>query len=518
MRLLPLILVLGCSPGFRTYPVEAPPIAAGEVPGVTVPDVTPPDETTSTPEETITDDWPLPEFNCSGDATLTFTPPQPTLGNAVTVSITASTGYANVDLDVAQPTGWTLDRGLEINGAGPYTWSWVYRFSEEGRYDVHFTADLGAVSVCTGTVWTYGDEVTGTDPTDPTDPTEPDPGNGDVPPPNPFGIGLVSPGDPNQWDRAEELSGAGGHIKLIFPGMVPGMLGADQAWKDAVQGAYDRDLVPVIRMSPPWGQNEIRGWSDDGDHLDYTSYAASFAAVAADLPMRGDWPLWLEIHNEPNLCYEWECGGTMPGGWLDSADIAAEYASLLRDAHNAIDSIGDSRIKVINGGLAPGGVGACECGTPNYSGGETSDAFIAKMEAEVPGIFASLDGFTSHAYPSSGEGWGFFDTYAASGVGLNWWRTEVIEANVPNHPVLITETGWTTDAGAFGSRQDIATWTVQAWDNDWFNEPQIEAVMPFQLQDGAWDAFSWVDGGNVPYPVFNEVRDWRCAMSFPDPC
>jgi len=42
--------------------------------------------------------------------------------------------------------------------------------------------------------------------------------------------------------------------------------------------------------------------------------------------------------------------------------------------------------------------------------------------------------------------------------------------------------------------------------------------MPFMLQDGAWDNFAWVDTGNNPYPVFTTVRDWRCAMQFPDPC
>jgi len=38
-------------------------------------------------------------------------------------------------------------------------------------------------------------------------------------PANKLGIGLVSPGNTTQWDRSKELTGRGGHIKLIFPGI-----------------------------------------------------------------------------------------------------------------------------------------------------------------------------------------------------------------------------------------------------------------------------------------------------------
>ena len=81
-----------------------------------------------------------------------------------------------------------------------------------------------------------------------------------------------------------------------------------------------------------------------------------------------------------------------------------------------------------------------------------------------------------------------------------------------------TETGWSVDYAAGGDRNLVADWTLSAWQNDWFYHSQIEAVMPFMLQDGAWDAFAWIDTGNNEYPVFPTIRDWRCSMSFPDPC
>jgi hypothetical protein len=42
--------------------------------------------------------------------------------------------------------------------------------------------------------------------------------------------------------------------------------------------------------------------------------------------------------------------------------------------------------------------------------------------------------------------------------------------------------------------------------------------MPFQLQDAAWDSFSWVQTSGEPYPVFETIRDWRCGMNFPEGC
>jgi hypothetical protein len=87
-------------------------------------------------------------------------------------------------------------------------------------------------------------------------------------PANPFGIGLVGAGNTLDWDRTVELTGAGGHIKLIFAGVSPGMTSAPQEWIDAIHASYARDLVPVVRIGPGWGQMNIRDHSDDAEHLD----------------------------------------------------------------------------------------------------------------------------------------------------------------------------------------------------------------------------------------------------------
>ena len=464
-------------------------------------------------DDTTPFDPPEPVIACQAVAAIMdFDPPHPAPGEPLGVTVTAATGYVWIGMEVTGPGGHDQVGEVAISGSGPFTWAWVYLLEAEGWYSFTFTADSGATPICEGSVYVSGDPAGDDDDVQPDD----DDATPDAPPDNPFGIGLVGPGNPGQWDLASELAGPGGHVKLIFPGILPSTSGPQADQVAAVQGAWDRDLVPVIRLGPPWGQRNIRAWSDDAAHLDYTSLAATWAAVVAGLPMRDGWPLWVEVHNEPNLCYEWECDPA--DGWLGSAVRAAEYAAFLRDVTSAIQALGDPRIGVINGGLAPGGAVTCECGGSGFTAGETSLDFIAAMEAAEPGVFADLDGFATHSYPSSGGGWGFFPAYADSGTGLWWWQQEVAAAGVAGKPVFVTETGWTVNAGAFGSRQEVADWTLLAWQNDWLPAVELEAVMPFQLQDPAWDDFGWVESGGAHYPVFDAIRDWRCSMAFPGPC
>lgn len=332
----------------------------------------------------------------------------------------------------------------------------------------------------------------------------------DGPPPNPFGIGLVSPGNPSQWDLTADLTGPGGHIKLIFPGVTRDTGAAPQEWIDAVRGVYERDLVPVIRLGPPWGDRFVRHQADDpGTFRNYASLAGAYARVVASLPRRDGWPLWIEVHNEANLCYEWECRrDSVDGGWIGYEQTAAEYAAFLRDTIAALRTVGDERIQVTLGGLAPGGTVRCECEGEGFEPGITAVEFLRAMNAAVPGIFDQLDGWATHSYPASGLGYGFFTPYDQSGPGLRFFEHELAEIGRPDLPVFVTETGWTTE---FGSREQIATWTVQAYEGAWLTEPRIVAVMPFILQDPNWDRFAWVDPGGTPYPVYNEVRALRCG-------
>jgi hypothetical protein len=328
---------------------------------------------------------------------------------------------------------------------------------------------------------------------------------------NAFGIGLVGPGSANDMQLAAELAGPGGHVKMIFPGVTRSTQGPQQAWVDAVNHAYASNLVPVIRVGPPWGDRNLRKQSDDAGNMDYTSLAQAYKRVVDGLPRDDDTLIWIEVHNEPNLCYEWVCDagqGDMEGGSkISYQTIAAEYAAFLRDVTEALHSLNDEHIRVINGGLAPGGVRWCNCGSEGGEPGITAKEFLQAMEAGAPGVFDELDGWASHSYPASNEGYGFFVPFDQAGVGLTYYEVELSTIGRPNLPVLITETGWRTDEA---SRPQIADWTVRAFTDVWLPDSRVQAVMPFLLRGGSgWTNFEWVSG-NTRHPVFNSVRSERC--------
>lgn len=342
---------------------------------------------------------------------------------------------------------------------------------------------------------------------------EPD---GGAPPTNRFGIGLVSPGNSAQWDLTANLTGAGGHIKLIFPGIDRNTSGAPQDWINAVTGCYDRDLIPVIRLGPHWGNRNVRSMADDASATSFDQLAQNYRNVVEDLVLRPGWPIYLEIHNEPNLCYEWECDpNNIPGGWIHYSQMAHEYAAYLRDVADALHAIGDSRIKVLNGALAPGGAQDCECSGPGYNPGPLATNFINEMASAVPNLWSRLDGWASHAYPAAHKGYDFWEPYANCMPGLLFFEDELAALGT-SFDVFITETGWPTEHvecnGTCGTPQQIADWTVAAYNDPWLSNSNVRAVMPFILQDGAWDAFAWVDTSGNPRPVYTDVRNLRISL------
>lgn len=137
---------------------------------------------------------------------------------------------------------------------------------------------------------------------------------------NKFGIGLVHEGekyesltsllgaDESQQNWSLELSGNRGWILIIFPGIDLNTNGPHESWKRGVELALKRGLNVVIRAGPAWGQAHYRDLSDDKEHKSYKKLAASYKRVVAGLiPILNaygrDRNLYIQVHNEPNLCY-----------------------------------------------------------------------------------------------------------------------------------------------------------------------------------------------------------------------
>ncbi len=441
------------------------------------------------------------------DAAFSLSPAAPRAGMPFTVSVTDGKGWTYVDLNVSGPGAPVAAWG---GVSGSFTWSYSVSGHTAGVLAMTFTADMGARTIATCMV-RVGDGTT-------TDAGTPRDAGGDAgmittPPANRFGIGFVGPGSAGDLDLAADLAGPGGYVKLIFPGVTRDTAAADPSWVSAVRDAYARDLIPVIRISPPWGDNDVRYDSDDGAHLRYTALAAAYRRVVEGLPLRAGWPIWIEVHNEPNLCYEWTCHAGE--GWLEHTTAAHEYAGMLRDVANALHAIGDPRIRVLNAGLAPGGAVRCECGGDGFEVGVTSREFLAAMRVEVPDLFTRVDAFASHSYPAEGEGWGFFVPYDRAHPGLAYFETELTTIGRSDLGVFLTETGWCSPGSRCtsggGTRAQIADWTESAFAGFWLGHAQVMAVMPFILRDGAWEDFAWVASSGAHYPVYDRIRALRCA-------
>ncbi|MDP3276457.1 MAG: hypothetical protein Q8Q09_14760 [Deltaproteobacteria bacterium] len=435
------------------------------------------------------------------------------------VRYTDTTGYTFIGLAFAGPRMPTY-RFVEVVPGSRFTWRFAVDPTVSGRYTVTFTADNGArpMGTCTFEVAARG----GVRDAGAADVMSP-PGDVAVPPlpgPNRFGMGLVGPGNTSQLDQVANLTGPGGYVKLIFAGVRPGMTAPNPEWANAVRDAYARELIPVVRFAPDWGDRRVRNQADSGsNNRRYTGLAASYVAILRGLPLRRGWPLYVEVHNEPNLCYEWQCDpGSIAGGWITQDQIAGEYAALVRDVASAVRAVGNSDLRVINGGLAPGGIRRCMCtgtrdaGPGEWEGGNTSLDFIRAMNTQTPNWSTGLDAFASHAYPARGRGFGFFAPYSESAIGLRYYNDE-LAALGRTLPVLLTETGWSTqrDPSGTNSRDEIATWTRQAYTDLWLTDANVRAVMPFMLQDSSWDRFAWVQSSGAPYPVYTTIRALRCS-------
>ncbi len=433
------------------------------------------------------------------------------VGQKFSVSYTNSTGFAYVDMSVTGPgspsTSW-----VGVTGKGPYTWTWDVQGHGAGVLDFTFRKDKngGDPGTVVATCQVFSLDGSGTGGTSSGGSGSGGSGTGGAttgpPPPNRYGMGYVNEGSAADHDLTAKLAGPGGWVTVIFADIKPGRTSAEPSWKQSIADAYARDLIPVIRMAPPWGDRNVRKMGESP--TSYKGLAQVYKAVIADLPKRADWPLYVQVHNEPNLCYEWVCSS----GSLTAQQVASEYAGLLRDAADALHSLGDSRIKVLNGGLAPGGVNSCDCATQNGPPGTLAATFLGYMKGAVPNVFDKIDAFASHSYPSKGEGWGFFCPYSEANPGLKYFEKELAAIGKPNMKVVVTETGWTVQHESYNwSREQVADFSVEALKNVWLTHPSILGITPFILRDSSWDKFAWVQTNGTPYPVYNKVRSHRCS-------
>ncbi len=295
-----------------------------------------------------------------------------------------------------------------------------------------------------------------------------------------------------QLDRMRWLMGYHAWAKQLFYGITPDTRRPKYCWYDFVNAAYDRGLQPVVRLQ---GVRGGTGWLAPPANWpgNYQSMAEAFKRVVAGLPRRDGFTLYVQIWNEPNMDSEWG-GSANPG----------EYAHFLEQAAGAIRSIGDPRIKVLNGPLAPGG---------NIS----PVRFMDGMFSSDPNSLWAFDLWAAHPYPSnhppefnrhrgtSGSSRLTIDSYLPQLERLADWGR-------PNVDVFISETGYglgdpTDPLYPPINETNRAEYIQRAFRDYWQGWPEVHGVAPFELSDpkGEWAVWDWIAPNGLHHPQYDAV-------------
>lgn len=295
-----------------------------------------------------------------------------------------------------------------------------------------------------------------------------------------------------QLDRALDLIGAGGHVKQLLYPVTSSTSGPRQCWVEFVDSAYDRDLVPIVRIQGEWGGNYwIKPQADAPG--DYTSIAAAYKRVVQGLPRRDGHTLYVEVWNEPDLPVEWSGS---PSAW--------EYSHFFVDVATALHSLSDSRIRVLNGGLTPG------------------NSSFTRQLVSVPGFADSFDLWATHCYPHNHPPeynlHQVTATYPQFAIDSYLLELDVLAryGGRSNVQVILTEAGHALYENTFGfegyppiSESNRAAYMVRAFQNYWLSWPEVVAVTPFELVDpyGTTWYMDWLyPTTDVPHQQYSAIE------------
>ncbi len=324
---------------------------------------------------------------------------------------------------------------------------------------------------------------------------------------NPYGVHTfvqdlcLTPFIDLQLDQALQLVGSGGYVTQLFYRITAATTGPDECAIYFVNAAYDRNLVPILRLGGEW--NPVGFWErpDPGPDGDYSEIAAAFARYVAGLPRRDTHPLYITIWNEPDLAVEWS-----------GRPSAAQYGRFFVAVSSAIRRLGDTRIRILNGATTPANTG-----------------FIRQLMA-VPGFVGAFDAWASHCYPyNHPPRYNIHQRTARYG-------NAVIDCYIEERDIIaryggrsglkfvVTESGYGLGENTYHfegySRIDEANRTsyiAAAFNSYWRSWPEVIAVTPFELGDpwSGWEWLDWIDYtltltpslhfSMAPHPQFDAV-------------
>ena len=320
-------------------------------------------------------------------------------------------------------------------------------------------------------------------------------------PNNPFGAHLIIDSlderGRNQLSWARHLVGRHGYIKTFFYNIDRNTKGAPQGWKDFVRECYRLELIPVVRLGGVMKDGVWQKPYRDPDGS-YRTMAGVFRKVVADLPRSDTYPLYVEIWNEPNLDIEWSGKANLE-----------EYAQFFVEVSDAIRSLRDRRIKILNGAfaLSPEATEACIKAHPRFI--EAFDVWGSHPYPQNhPPEYNNIDGTARHREAT-------LDGFLL--------ETQVLEKyGRKDVKVMILETGYPLGNGVYEAEgfppvdeYNRADYMMRAFRDLYPRFPRLIAVFPFLFSDPGWTAFNWVpvDSGTDenglptrPTPMYEAVR------------
>ncbi len=295
-----------------------------------------------------------------------------------------------------------------------------------------------------------------------------------------------------QLDKALALAGEGAYVKQMFYSLKPGTSGPKACWTYFVNGAYNRHLIPIVRLQGEYDGSKgywVKPQADAGGG--YATIAAAYRRVVEGLPRRPGLPLYVEIWNEPELTVSWS-----------NSPSAAEYGRFFVDVAKALHAIGDSRIRVLNGALTPG------------------NAAFAEKLMRVSGFSAAFDLWAAHCYPYNHppqynlhSGTARYPEYAIDSYRLE--LSVLARHGRSDAKVILTETGHGLGDNIFSfegypaiNETNRANYMVRAFRDFWSKWPELQAACPHELVGpyGDWGWMDWLHPTtDVPHAQYTAV-------------
>lgn len=263
-------------------------------------------------------------------------------------------------------------------------------------------------------------------------------------------------------------------------------------WQRFMDSAKKHHVIPIIRLATNPHPDANKYWRKP------TAYdIAAFANFLNQL----QWPTknrFVIIFNEVNRADEW-------GGEVNPA----EYARILDTAVTTFKAKNPDFF-IISAGL--------DNAAPNQQPKFMNQYdYMREMNTAVPGIFGRVDSLSSHSYPNPAFAQPP-DSTNTMGAGSFLHERELAKqlSGGKSIPVIITETGWSTEVVAI---ETIMQYYQEAFATIW-NDPNIIAITPFIMdaRGGPFQKFSFLTetgGYTQQYTLLKELVKQRGEPAMP---